>query len=420
MSMRLPVCRWVLFWTAAAAAVLLAAPTGAQANGPCGQNANGNSACPLAIPSTVSGSLVTSNESDYYVFSGQAGQEIFATITDTEAPSCSAFSSTNHCGSVQAGLYDASGNSIYGAQTGSSEPNNGLTVPQSFAWTVQASGTYYLIVSGGLGTNANGNPTPVPYTLAASAQPSPCGYSFQTAACAVNSPATPTGRLQTGNQADYYAMFVQPNTELSVTVTDTETPTCSAFSSTNRCGYVQAGLYDASGNSIYDAQTGSSEPNNGITVPQSFSYTVSAGGVYFIEVSGGLGSDANQNPTPVPYALAVSASPNVTWPPPGSPAPVAPTAPKPKPTARAPKLQVGAVHHTGHTVSLTVKLASGVGEMTATATSGKRHRTVRVRHDGRSYTLTAHLAPGTWVIHVKFIGATGWLTGTLRVRVHVT
>jgi hypothetical protein len=394
--------RWLGQLAAVAVVVLLAAPAAAQADGPCGQDDTGNSACQLAFPSTSSGTLQTSNENDYYVFKAQAGQELFITVTDTESPSCSG------CGYVDAGLYDASGNQVYGASTGASEPNNGITIPSSFGYTVGQSGTYYLIVSGGLGQDSNGNPTPVPYTLQASATPSPCGYSFTTVSCSVNSPANLSGALQTDNQDDYYAMYVHPNTELSVTVTDTESPSC------NGCGYVDAGLYDASGNQVYGASTGASEPNNGITVPQDFSYTVGSGGIYFLVVEGGLGQDANGNPTAVPYKLQVSASPNVTWPPPSATPP-----PKPKPKPRAPKLVLGAVHHSGHTVRLSVVLAAGAGKLSATATSGRRHRTVRVIGDGHTYKLSVRLLAGYWTIHIRFAGSAGWLTGNLAVRVHI-
>ncbi len=408
MSVTLAGRRWVLKFAMVAVLVLLAAPAAAEANGPCGQDATGNTACRLALPSTSSGLLVTSNESDYYVFSAQAGQEIFMTVTDTEAPSCA-----YDCGDVQAQLYDANGNSVGDADTGDSQPRNGITIARSVAWTVGLSGTYYVIVQGGLGTNASNNPTQVPYTLQVSAQSSPCGYSFQTATCAVNSPASPTGTLQTDNQADYYAMYVQPATELSVTVTDTEAPSC-GYS----CGDVQAQLYDANGNSV-GAYTGDSQPNNGITVPQTFSYTVQAGGIYYLEVQGGLGTDTNDNPTPVPYTLQVSASPNVSWPPPTTTTTTTPTTTTTTTTPQTPKLLLGAVHHSGHTVRLSVKLAAGVGKMTATATSGRRHEAVHISRDGSSYNLSAHLASGSWTITVRFAGATGWLTGTLHVRVRV-
>ena len=410
MTRKLWLAGWVRGWAvrlaAVAVTVMLAAPAAAQANGPCGQDNSGNSACPLAFPSTSSGSLVTSNENDYYVFNAQAGQEIFATITDTESPSC------NSCGFAEAGLYDANGNAIYAAMTGSSQPNNGITVPRSFGWTVGQSGTYYLIVDGGLGRDSNNNPTGVPYTLQVSAQSSPCGYSFPSAGCAVNSPAHLTGVLGTDNQGDYYAMYVHPNTELSVTITDTESPSC------NSCGFAEAGLYDANGNPIYAAMTGSSQPNNGITVPRSFSYTVASGGVYFIEVDGGLGRDANNNPASVPYTLQVSASPNVSWPPP------APAAPPPaknstNPKSRSPELLLGAVHRSGHTVRLSVKLAAGVGKLTATATSGRRHQKVRVGKHGHSYNLSVRLPRGIWTIRIRFAGAAGWLTGSLSARVLV-
>jgi hypothetical protein len=149
------------------ATLLAAAP--AAANGPCGQDFNGDNACPVNTASTTSysGSLVTDNESDYYVFYAQKGTELSVTITDTENPSCS--TSAGYCGGAAVNLDDAQGNQLDG--TDGSTPNNGITVPQRFSHTLESAGTYYLIVSGYLGTDQNQNPTAVPYTLNVSASP---------------------------------------------------------------------------------------------------------------------------------------------------------------------------------------------------------------------------------------------------------
>jgi hypothetical protein len=89
---------WTAHLVTGAVVALLAASAVADANGPCGQDSTGNTAFSLAFPSTSPGSLTTSNENDYYVFTAQAGEEIFATITGTESSSC------NGCGFAEAGV----------------------------------------------------------------------------------------------------------------------------------------------------------------------------------------------------------------------------------------------------------------------------------------------------------------------------
>jgi hypothetical protein len=316
---------WGLAATVAALALM---PSTAVANGPCGGDYDGATACSLSFPATISGSLVTDNESDYYVFTAPKGTELFVTATDTEQPTCTSASDPVSCGSVEADLYDSQGNSI-GESTGSSSPNNNITVPRSFSTTIQSTGTYYLIVSGGLGRDTNSNPTQVPYSLQVSSLAGgPCGTDFDGAtACPVNSPASLSGDLVTDNESDYYVFYATKGAELSVTATDTEEPTCTSASDPVSCGNVEADLYDSQGNSVGES-TGSSSPNNNITVPRLFSTTIQSTGAYYLVVSGGLGRDADSNPSAVPYALQVSSSPNVLWPPPGSVTqPKHPTAP---------------------------------------------------------------------------------------------
>ncbi len=148
-----------------ASALVVAAP--ASANGPCGQNYDGNHACGVNSPATENGTLVTDNESDYYVFHAQKGTELQVSITDTEDPTCD-----YECGSAEVGLYDASGNEIDSPSSccGSS-PQSGINVPASFSTTIEVTGTYYLIVGGNLGQDSNGNPTSVPYSLNVGASP---------------------------------------------------------------------------------------------------------------------------------------------------------------------------------------------------------------------------------------------------------
>lgn len=156
------------WFVGAASAALLMFATTAAANGPCGQDFDGNHACGVSSPFQATGSLITDNEKDYYVLHAHRGTELSLGITDTEDPGCSTSDSIG-CGRVSVELYDGRGNDIGGP--GWSEPNNGITVPQTWAHTLDTTGNYYLIVSGRLGDDANDNPTAVPYTLDVTASP---------------------------------------------------------------------------------------------------------------------------------------------------------------------------------------------------------------------------------------------------------
>jgi hypothetical protein len=140
----------------------------ASANGPCGQNDEGASACGVNSPATDPGSLTTDNENDYYVLYAQQGTELHVSVTNTANPSCSQ-TDEGWCGNVKADLFDSQGNDT-GEGSGSSTPNKGITVPASFDTTL-TTGTYYLIVTGSMGADQYGNPTAVPYSLAVTASP---------------------------------------------------------------------------------------------------------------------------------------------------------------------------------------------------------------------------------------------------------
>ncbi len=143
---------------------------GALAASPCGNTFTSSIACQLGFPSSVNASLVTDNETDYYVFYAPSGAELSVTATDTEGTGCSLSSYSGRCGDARAELYDAQGDDLYQG-TGSSSPNTNITVPRSFAYTIPAAGTYYLLVSGDLGRDGSSNPTSVPYTLNVSSSP---------------------------------------------------------------------------------------------------------------------------------------------------------------------------------------------------------------------------------------------------------
>lgn len=163
--------RQALGVTVAALATGLLTATPAAANGYCGQNFDGNHACAVntASASDYSGSILTDNEQDYYVFHAAKGTQLSVSLTDTENPGCSQWDFTGYCGEVDVNLYDGKGNEVDGPAD--STPNNGVTVPGAFAHTIDATGTYFLIVEGSLGSDANDNPTSVPYTMHLTASP---------------------------------------------------------------------------------------------------------------------------------------------------------------------------------------------------------------------------------------------------------
>lgn len=155
------------------ASLLMAAP--ASANGPCGQDFDGPTACPVNTASTSNylGSMVTDNESDYYVFYAQEGTELSVTITDTENPVCSnpPPGPTVGCGHVSAALDDAHGDELDESANNNggndSSPVGGITVPATFSHTIDTTGTYYLIVT----SSFLGSFPPLPYTLSVTASP---------------------------------------------------------------------------------------------------------------------------------------------------------------------------------------------------------------------------------------------------------
>lgn len=163
-------------WTAAAvlatASILGVAAPSALANGPCGVDFDSNSACAITSPYSINGSLITDNESDFYVFWAQAGTQISATITDTENPQCATPSFYPiDCGDVYVSLDDANGENVDGSSE-SQPASPGITVPATMSHTIEDTGQYYLVVSGGLTSNENtGQSYATPYSLSVSANP---------------------------------------------------------------------------------------------------------------------------------------------------------------------------------------------------------------------------------------------------------
>ena len=156
----------------------------------------------------------------------------------------------------------------------------------------------------------------------------PCGQDFDgPTACPVNTASTSNylGSMATDNESDYYVLYAQRGTELSVTITDTENPVCSdpPPGPTVACGQVSAALDDAQGDELDESFNNNggfdSSPINGLQVPATFSHTIDSTGTYYLIVTSSfLGSFS---PPPLPYTLSVSASPNVQWPPPVPPPP---------------------------------------------------------------------------------------------------
>lgn len=143
----------------------------------------------------------------------------------------------------------------------------------------------------------------------------PCGQDYTSGtSCPVNSASTPSyqGKIVASNDTDFYVFYAVAGTHLTLTITDTESPTCST-AYTGSCGRVSVELFDSQANDV--GGPGWSQPSSGITVPATWSIIIQSTGVYYAEVSGNLGSDQYNNPTDVPYALTVQASPNVQWPP---------------------------------------------------------------------------------------------------------
>ena len=163
----------------AGCAVSLALVGSAGATGSCGNDFSGNAACGVQSPGSYPGVINAQNESDYYVLYAHANTDLRLTITDTEDPGCGGYA----CGDARVLIYDNQGNEINSSEN--SQPQNGITVPRSLDWVIGTTGTYYLVVTGDLGTNSAENSTSVPYTLAVNASPGVHWPPIRTQVCAV-------------------------------------------------------------------------------------------------------------------------------------------------------------------------------------------------------------------------------------------
>ncbi len=144
---------------AAIAALLGAAP--ALADGPCGHDFDGPTACPITTSETVAGSLTATFETDYYVFYAQKRTALTLTINDTEDPTCG---SSYLCSDVLVKLYDRRGNFIQ--VSNESKPLNGVPDPVVLTHRLRVAGIYYAVVTGVVSS-----PGPIPYSLTVAGSP---------------------------------------------------------------------------------------------------------------------------------------------------------------------------------------------------------------------------------------------------------
>ena len=154
----------------------------ASAAGSCGKDYTPPRACPLnGSYVTARGTLVASDEIDYYAFHAQPNTMLKFTVVDLEDPACNDGSNGVLCGAVSAEVIDPSllpdvtagtGGSMFNEMESGATPGTPGTAQP---WLVQAgdsaTDTYYLVVTGTLGTSSSGAPSSVPYEIRLSADP---------------------------------------------------------------------------------------------------------------------------------------------------------------------------------------------------------------------------------------------------------
>jgi hypothetical protein len=155
---------WVLSG-AALTLVLVALSAGvARANGYCGADPSGPTACGITTNETLSGVMTTPTYStDYYVFFARKGTQVSITMDDTENPLCSVAVQYEFCGGVAATLYDGRGNTVASGED--SSPNGGVPVPETLHHTLRQ-GVYYVTVE-----NLSDQGRPQPYNLSVYGSP---------------------------------------------------------------------------------------------------------------------------------------------------------------------------------------------------------------------------------------------------------
>lgn len=173
MSRGVSICRaWLGGVPLTCGAVFAFAARPAFADGPCGQDYTGPTACAINTASVhdYDGTIVANNDVDYYVMYAAKSTHLSLSITDRENPACSNADFPIQCGEVSIALYDSQGNEV-GGPGGGSSARNGITVPLTWSTIISSAGTYYLEVSGDEGSDSNGNSTSVPYDLNVAASP---------------------------------------------------------------------------------------------------------------------------------------------------------------------------------------------------------------------------------------------------------
>jgi len=155
-------CRALLMPIVATLMAMAASTAPALADGYCGHDPTGPTACGIDTSETVTGTYSTDFASDYYVFFARKGTQLTLTVNDTEDPFCSE-SGVIVCGDVYVSLLDSSGKKL--GVSGRSTPDNGVPVPRSITNTLRSSGVYYAVVFGDVGSN------PEPYSLTVAGSP---------------------------------------------------------------------------------------------------------------------------------------------------------------------------------------------------------------------------------------------------------
>lgn len=144
--------------------------TAAMANGPCGVDYNGPTACGITAPANITGTFLQGpaedSNHDYYVFWASAGTQISVTVTNEINSACAPIAGYGDysCGYIDLSLEDSSGNDIAESST-PSRYYNGVLHSGTLITTLTDTGTYYLIAHGGASNDSNGNPHPTPYGL---------------------------------------------------------------------------------------------------------------------------------------------------------------------------------------------------------------------------------------------------------------
>lgn len=116
----------------------------ALADGYCGHDPSGPTACPIPTSQTVTGTFTKPYESDFFVFFARKGTQLSLTIRDTEDPSCYDLSApTAPCADAEVQLFDAHGHEL--AYSGLSTVVNFVPVSASLSHTVHANGVYYAV-----------------------------------------------------------------------------------------------------------------------------------------------------------------------------------------------------------------------------------------------------------------------------------